>query len=144
MDHDRTRDADDGLIEEEVVVVREGDVPPDREDILEGVIPDHTHEPQSNARPDFARGQEERALRLEGMVEDRFSRGQEADPTLHEQVHEGDFATGQAEDPRHPETTLEGRYARGQQLTDPDSPNEDSPDGARDATHRDAPARPDR
>jgi hypothetical protein len=138
MDHDRDRDRDEVLVEqEEEVVVREGDAPVDRRDVLEGVVPDMTSEPQSTPRPDFARGQEDHELRLEGMVEDRFSRGQEDDPTLHEQVHEGTFATGQAELPEHPETTLDGRFARGQQTSDPDSPND-----ADDVT--DAPARPDR
>ena len=137
MDHDRDRDRDDMLVEKEEVVVGEDDTAVRREDILEGVVPDLTDEPQSTPRPDFARGQEEDELRLEGMVEDRFSRGQEEDPTLHEQVHEGNFATGQADLPQHPETTLEGRFARGQQATDPDSPNEPDEVG-------DAPARPDR
>lgn len=126
---DRDRDRDDALVEEEEVIV-EGDAPTERGDILEGVVPDDTAEPQSTPRPDFARGQEEDELRLEGMVEDRFSRGQEDDPTLHEQVHEGDFARGQAERPRHPETELDGRFARGQQSTDPGSPND--PDDAAD------------
>lgn len=123
MDHDRKPQPDEIVVEEEVVVVRETS-PVDRRDILEGVVPDATEEPQSTERPDFARGQEDRPLRLEGMVEDRFSRGQEDDPTLHEQVHEGDFATGQADGARHPETTLDGRFARGQQATDPENPNE--------------------
>ena len=138
MDHDRDRDRDEVLVErEEEIVAREGDEPVDRQDVLEGVVPDLTDEPQSTPRPDFARGQEENELGLEGMVEDRFSRGQEDDPTLHEQVHEGDFATGQAEAPRHPETTLDGRFARGQQVSDPGAPND-----ADDVS--DTPARPDR
>jgi hypothetical protein len=127
MTHQRNRDHD-VAIEEEVVVVREGDRPVDREDVLEGVIPDRTDEPQSTPRPDFARGQEEDPLRLEGLVEDRFGRGQEEDPTLHEQVHEGDFATGQSDRPRHPEATLDGRFARGQQRSDPGSANDDEID----------------
>jgi len=126
---DRNRDSDDVVLEEDVVVMREGE-PVDREavdrsEVLEGVVPDDTAEPQSVPRPDFARGQADDELRLEGMVTDRFSRGQEEDPTLHEQVHEGDFARGQADVPRHPETTLDGRFARGQQRTDPDDPNDD-------------------
>jgi hypothetical protein len=124
---DRNREPDDVVIEEEVVVVREGE-PVDRADVLEGVVPDDTAEPQSTPRPDFARGQAEGDLRLEGMVTDRFSRGQEHDPTLHEQVHEGDFARGQADAPRHPETTLDGRFSRGQQRSDPDDPNERTED----------------
>ncbi|HSL10389.1 MAG TPA: hypothetical protein VLA82_03645 [Actinomycetota bacterium] len=142
MDHDRERDRDDDVVVEEVVVEEEivvGDVPPaDRSDILEGVVPDATHEPQSTPRPDFARGQADDDLRLEGMVTDRFSRGQEEDPTLHEQVHEGDFARGQAERAGHPETTLDGRFARGQQSSDPGAPNEPED------VDRDEPARRDR
>ena len=133
MGSDDERDRRDESVEEEEVAVTEGDGPVDRRDVLEGVVPADTHEPQSTPRPDFARGQAEQELRLEGMVTDRFSRGQEDDPTLHEQVHEGDFARGQAEQPRHPETGLEGRFARGQQTTDPDAPNE----------HDDVPSRPD-
>ena len=127
MTHERNRDHD-VAIEDDVVVVREGDRPVDREDILEAVLPDRTDEPQSTPRPDFARGQEEDPLRLEGLVEDRFGRGQEEDPTLHEQVHEGDFATGQSDRPRHPEATLDGRFARGQQRSDPGSANDDEID----------------
>jgi hypothetical protein len=144
MDHDRSRERDrDDVVVEEVVVeeeiaVRKAD-PVDRSEVLEGVVPDATNEPQSTPRPDFARGQAEDDLRLEGMVTDRFSRGQEEDPTLHEQVHEGDFASGQADRPDHPETTLDGRFARGQQSSDPGSPNE--PD---EMTHRDGDARYDR
>ena len=122
MGHDRERE--DTTVESETTVAPEGEGTVDRRDVLEGVVPDRTTEPQSTARPDFARGQEEDELRLEGMVTDRFSRGQEADPTLHEQVHEGDFARGQEDLPRHPETALEGRFARGQQSTDPGSPND--------------------
>jgi hypothetical protein len=122
MDHDRDRERDDVVVEEEHT--REGDATVDRSDVLEGVVPDITSEPQSAPRPDFARGQAENELRLESTVTDRFSRGQEEDPTLHEQVHEGDFAAGQADRPGHAETTLDGRFARGQQSTDPDSPND--------------------
>ena len=123
MTDPRIDDHDEVLIEEEILVVEERPVEPiDRRDVLEGVVPELTPEPQSTPRPDFARGQEADPLRLEGLVEDRFSRGQEDDPTLHEQVHEGDFATGQSERPRHPETKLEGRFARGGQEVDPDSP----------------------
>jgi len=125
MTHERNRDRD-VAVEEEIVVVREGDGAVDREDVLEGVIPDRTDEPQSTPRPDFARGQEEDPLRVGGLVEDRFGRGQEEDPTLHEQVHEGDFATGQTDLPRHPEAALDGRFARGQQRSDPGSPNDDA------------------
>ena len=96
----------------------------DRRDLLEGVVPDATSEPQSTERPDFARGQETDPDRLERMVQDRFPRGQEHDPTLHEQVHEGDFATGQSEGARHPEGELKGRFARGTQGVDPDDPND--------------------
>jgi hypothetical protein len=136
MGRDDERDRRDVSVEDEevVVVAREGDAPADRRDVLEGVVPEDTGEPRSTARPDFARGQAEHEVRLEGMVTDRFSRGQEDDPTLHEQVHEGDFARGQAEEPRHPETTLEGRFARGQQATDPGASDEDD----------DVPSRPDR
>lgn len=124
MDNDRDRDRDDVVLEEDVVV-REGDGRGDRSDVLEGVAPEVTDEPQSAPRPDFARGQAAEDLRLEGTVTDRFSRGQEEDPTLHEQVHEGDFATGQADRPGHSETSLAGRFARGQQSSDPGSPNDD-------------------
>ena len=134
MGSDDERDHRDESVEDEEVVVAEGDGVADRRDVLEGVVPADTNEPQSTPRPDFARGQAEQELRIEGMVTDRFSRGQEDDPTLHEQVHEGDFARGQAEQPRHPETELEGRFARGQQTTDPEPPNE----------HDDVPSRPDR
>lgn len=112
-------------IDEEVVVVRAERADVDKTDILEGVIPDATAEPQSTPRPDFARGQETDPGRLDKLVEDRFSRGQEDDPTLHQQVHEGDFAQGVAENERHPEVELHGRFARGQQLSDEDNPNED-------------------
>jgi hypothetical protein len=100
------RDAED--IEQEVVVVRGPRTPVDRRDVLEGVVPDATDEPQSTARPNFARGQEDDPGNLERLVEDRFSRGQEEDPTLHQQVHEGDFATGQAPTPRHPRPSSTG------------------------------------
>ena len=69
------RDAED--IEREVVVVRGPRTPVDRRDALEGVVPDATDEPQSTARPNFARGQEDDPGNLERLVEDRFSRGQE-------------------------------------------------------------------
>lgn len=112
-------------IEDEAVVVHEQPALVDRRDVLEGVVPEVTDEPQSTPRPDFARGQEEEPTSPERLVTDRFSRGQEADPTLHEQVHEGDFATGQAPTSRHPEVQLPGRFARGQQLSDEGNPNED-------------------
>ena len=135
MDHERDRDRDDVVIEEDIVV-REGDGEGDRSDVLEGVVPDVSDEPQSAPRPDFARGQAEEDLRVEGMVTDRFSRGQEEDPTLHEQVHEGDFATGQADRPGHSESSLDGRFARGQHSSDPGSPNDDDDVSDRGTTSR--------
>jgi hypothetical protein len=99
------RDAED--IEREVVVVRGPRTPVDRRDVLGASCPTPRTEPQSTARPNFARGRG-RPGNLERLVEDRFSRGQEEDPTLHQQVHEGDFATGQAPTPRHPRPSSMG------------------------------------
>jgi len=110
MDH---RDpTDDPVVEEEIVV----EVDPN--DVEPLVPPAPTEEPQSTARPDFARGQEDLPDDPERLVQPDFARGQHQDLPEHEQVHEGEFADGQETVKHHPEGKLHGRFSKGQERGD--------------------------